>query len=55
LAFEAMRTILRGEPGRPDTLWLAAIGSVVVPVLALVFCSWMPRVFRRRGFVARYS
>jgi ABC-2 type transport system permease protein len=55
LAFEAMRTILRGQPAQPSTLWLAAIGSIVVLVLGLAFCSWMLRVFRHRGFVTRYS
>ncbi len=55
LAFEAMRTIVRGEPAQPSTLWLAAAGSAVVLFLALAFCSWMLRVFRRRGFVTRYS
>jgi ABC-2 type transport system permease protein len=55
LAFDAMRTILRGEPTPAGTLWTAAGGSIVVLVLALVFCGWMLRVFRRRGFVTRYS
>ena len=55
LAFDAMRTILRGEPAPAGTLWGAAAGSVVVLVLALAFCGWMLRVFRRRGFVTRYS
>ncbi len=55
LAFEAMRTILRGEPAQPSLLWLAALGSAAVLGLALAFCAWMLRVFRRRGFVTRYS
>ena len=55
LAFEAMRTILRGEPAQPNLLWLAALGSAIVLGLALAFCAWMLRVFRRRGFVTRYS
>ena len=55
LAFDAMRTILRGEPAPAATLWSAAGGSIVALVLALAFCGWMLRVFRRRGFVTRYS
>jgi len=55
LAFDAMRTIVRGEPTPVGTLWAAAGGSIVVLVLALAFCGWMLRVFRRRGFVTRYS
>jgi ABC-2 type transport system permease protein len=55
LAFDAMRTILQGGPAPVGTLWAAAAGSVVMLVLALAFCGWMLRVFRRRGFVTRYS
>jgi ABC-2 type transport system permease protein len=55
LAFEAMRALVRGEPAPVDTLWTAAGGSVVALALALAFCGWMLRVFRRRGFVTRYS
>ncbi len=55
LAFDAMRAILRGEPALVGTLWTAAAGSAVALSLAPVFCAWMLRVFRRRGFVTRYS
>jgi ABC-2 type transport system permease protein len=55
LAFGAMRAILSGRPAPAGTLWMASAGSVVVLVLALAFCAWMLRVFRRRGFVTRYS
>lgn len=55
LAFEAMREIVRGEHAQPGTLWLAAAGSGLVLAGALLFCGWMFRLFRRRGFVTRYS
>ncbi|WP_117215514.1 AAA family ATPase [Allorhizocola rhizosphaerae] len=55
LAFEAMRTILQGKPVPAGMLWSAAAGSVIVLGLALAFCGWMLRIFRRRGFVTRYS
>jgi ABC-2 type transport system permease protein len=55
LAFAAMRSVLRGGPPPWHDLALAALGSLVVLGMALLFCAWMLRVFRRRGFVTRYS
>ena len=36
-------------------LGLAAIGTVVATAGALAFVAWMLRLFRRRGYVTRYS
>ncbi len=36
-------------------LGVAAIGTVGMAVLAVGYVTWMLRVFRRRGFVTRYS
>jgi ABC-2 type transport system permease protein len=55
LAFGAMRTVLRGGAAPWHDLLLAAVGGVVLVALGLLFCAWMLRVFRRRGFVTRYS
>lgn len=55
LAFGAMRTVLSGGSVPWGDLGAAAVGSLVVLALALTFCGFMLRVFRRRGFVTRYS
>lgn len=55
LAFGAMRSVLSGGGVPWADLGVAALGSVGILVLALAFCGWMLRVFRRRGFVTRYS
>ncbi len=34
---------------------VAALGTVVLAALALAYATWMLRVFRRRGYVTRYS
>jgi ABC-2 type transport system permease protein len=38
-----------------DELAIAAVSSVVVALLALLFVARMLATFRRRGFVTRYS
>lgn len=55
LAFAAMRTVLGGQAAPWRDLMLASVGSIGVLAVALTFCGWMLRVFRRRGFVTRYS
>lgn len=55
LAFGAMRTILSGGPIPWGDLAVAALGSFALVGVALLFCAWMLRVFRQRGFVTRYS
>jgi len=54
-AFAALRVVLDGHPLPGGQLLLAAIGSVVGLGLAVGFCVHMLRVFRRRGFVTRFS
>ena len=36
-------------------LGVAAVGTAVMLVLALLYLGWMLRVFRARGLVTRYS
>ena len=36
-------------------LTLATVGTVVATAVALAFLAWMLRVFRRRGYVTRYT
>jgi ABC-2 type transport system permease protein len=55
LAFGAMRTVLGGGATPWHNLAVAFVGSLGVLSLALAFCAWMLRTFRRRGFVTRYS
>jgi ABC-2 type transport system permease protein len=55
LAFGAMRTVLGGGSTPWSQLGKAAVGALGLLALSLVFCTWMLRVFRSRGFVTRYS
>jgi hypothetical protein len=50
-----MRTVLGGGSPPWRDIAIAAVGSIGVLALALAFCGGMLRVFRRRGFVTRYS
>jgi ABC-2 type transport system permease protein len=54
-AFAAMRTVLSGGAAPWRDLGLALVGAVGMLALSLLFCAWMLRVFRQRGFVTRYS
>ncbi len=54
-AFAAARALLQGEPMPWDDVTLAAAGAVVAAGLGVLFVSHMLRVFRRRGFVTRFS
>jgi ABC-2 type transport system permease protein len=54
-AFEAMREILDGQPLPWDEVAAALIGSAVALVAGIAYATWMLRVFRRRGFVSRFS
>jgi ABC-2 type transport system permease protein len=54
-AFAAGRELLDGGPipwGDPPQ---AAIGTLVAVLGALAFVAWMLRLFRRRGYITRYS
>ena len=54
-AFAAGRELIDGGPVPWGELALAAIGTVVAAAAGLAFVAWMLRLFRRRGYVTRYS
>jgi ABC-2 type transport system permease protein len=54
-AFAAGRQLVEGGPPPWGELALAAAGTVVVIAGALAFLAWMLRLFRRRGYVTRYT
>jgi ABC-2 type transport system permease protein len=54
-AFAAGRRLVEGGPTPWGELGLAAAGTVVVMAGALAFLAWMLRLFRRRGYVTRYT
>jgi ABC-2 type transport system permease protein len=54
-AFAAGRELLDGGPMPWAELAQAAIGTLVAVLGALAFVAWMLRLFRRRGYVTRYS
>jgi ABC-2 type transport system permease protein len=54
-AFNAVREILDGNPVPWDEVTAALVGSVVALLAGIAYATWMLRVFRRRGFVTRFS
>ena len=54
-AFAAGRELIDGGPMPWGELAQAAIGTLVAVLGALAFVAWMLRLFRRRGYVTRYS
>jgi ABC-2 type transport system permease protein len=54
-AFAALRQLLDGKPLPWDTLAASLVGSLVFFALTISFATWLLRMFRRRGFVTRYS
>jgi ABC-2 type transport system permease protein len=54
-AFAAGRDLIDGGPMPWGELALAAAGTLVATAAALAFLGWMLRLFRRRGYVTRYS
>lgn len=54
-AFAAGREIAAGGPMPWGDLAVAAAGTVVLALISISYCVWMLRIFRRRGFVTRYS
>lgn len=54
-AFEAMRSILDGEPMPWGELGVAAGMTVVMAAAGVAFAAHMLRVFRRGGYVTRFS
>jgi ABC-2 type transport system permease protein len=54
-AFAAGRDLIDGGPVPWGELALAAAGTLVAVAASLAFVAWMLRLFRRRGYVTRYS
>jgi ABC-2 type transport system permease protein len=54
-AFSAARTVLDGDPLPWDAVAKGFVGAVVVSIAALAFVVHMLAVFRRRGYVTRFS
>ena len=54
-AFAAGRELIDGGPMPWDEFALATVGTLVATAAALAFVAWMLRLFRRRGYVTRYS
>jgi ABC-2 type transport system permease protein len=54
-AFAAGRALATGKGMPWDEFWLAAGTTAVLTAVALAYLAWMLRLFRRRGYVTRYS
>jgi ABC-2 type transport system permease protein len=54
-AFAAGRELIDGGPMPWGELAQAAVGTLVAVLGALAFVAWMLRLFRRRGYITRYS
>ncbi len=54
-AFAALRAVLGGHPLPWGTLGISLVGSLMFFAGAIAFASWLLSIFRKRGFVTRYS
>lgn len=54
-AFAALRAVLDGRPLPWSTLAASLLGSLIFLAIAFAWSRWLLGVFRRRGFVTRYS
>jgi ABC-2 type transport system permease protein len=54
-AFAAMRAVLDGEALPWSEVGIAALSAAVLSAAALVFVARMLALFRRRGYISRYS
>jgi ABC-2 type transport system permease protein len=54
-AFEALRSLVDGNGVDWAEVGLAAVGSVVLLLLSLWYLLAMLRLFRRRGYITRYT
>jgi ABC-2 type transport system permease protein len=54
-AFSALRSLVDGNGNDWGQLTLAAVGSLVLLALSMWFLVTMLRVFRKRGYVTRYT
>ena len=51
----ALRAVLDGRPLPWGTLLGSLIGSLIFFACTISFATWLLKMFRRRGFVTRYS
>jgi ABC-2 type transport system permease protein len=54
-AFSALRAVLNGSPLPTGEIVSGVIGAIVMLIAGFSFTAWMLHVFRRRGFVTRFS
>jgi ABC-2 type transport system permease protein len=54
-AFASGRAVAAGEPMPWGQFAIGVLGAAVVAAIGLGYVTWMLRVFRRRGYVNRYS
>jgi ABC-2 type transport system permease protein len=54
-AFAALRELVDGEPLNWAQVGIAAIGSFVMAGIALAYLVHMLKLFRRRGYITRYT
>jgi ABC-2 type transport system permease protein len=54
-AFAALRDLADGEPLNWAQVGLAALGSAVMVGIALAYLVHMLKLFRRRGYITRYT
>jgi ABC-2 type transport system permease protein len=54
-AFTALREVLAGNPLPMDEIVRGLVGGVLFVAAGFAFSWWMLRIFRRRGFVTRFS
>ena len=54
-AFTALRELVDGEPLNWTELGIATVGVAVMIAVGLAYLVWMLKLFRRRGYITRYS
>jgi ABC-2 type transport system permease protein len=54
-AFNAMRTLLDGGGTDWAEIGIGAMGTVVLALASIVYLSYMLALFRKRGYISRYS
>src|SRR5207244_671285 len=54
-AFAAGRELVAGGPTPWHELGLATAGTAVFAAAAVTYLAWMLRIFRRRGYITRYT
>ena len=54
-AFDAGRALVDGRGMQWDQLGIAAASTVMMGLIAVIFLSQMMKMFRRRGYISRYT